>query len=107
MDQLSAVNGLLVQWGSYENDEESPALADARAKAFDNAKSKAEELAKLAGLRLWKALSINEFIVNNDYPQPMYKTAMADARTEGVPETTINPGERELQVQLNIIFETK
>lgn len=107
MDQISTINGLLVQWGTYENDDESAGLADARSKAFDNAKSKAEELAKLAGLRLWKALSINEYIVSNDYNQPMYKTAMADARTEWVPETTINPGERELQVQLNIIFETK
>lgn len=104
MDQLSAINGLLIQGGSYDNDSEDATLADARAKAFANAKTKAEALAKLAGVKLGKPLSINESVINNGYYQPMYKAM--DSVAESAPSTTISAGEKELQVQLNIVFET-
>jgi hypothetical protein len=67
---------------------------------------KAEDLAKLSGMKLGKPLSISENIINTT-PYPMYKMAMDSVAGSAVPETTINPGEQELQVQLNVVFEMR
>lgn len=45
------------------------ALLEARAEAFENAQTKAEQLAELAGLRLGKATIITDQSVSN-YPVP-------------------------------------
>jgi uncharacterized protein YggE len=106
IDSLTTINKLLINGGSYTNDDESSTLEIARKNAFDNAKSKAEELAKLSNMTLGKPISINENISNNT-PYPIYKTMAMDSVAESTPSTTINPGEQELQVQLNIVFEMK
>lgn len=106
MDSLTAIDGLLVNGGNYDNEDSSSTLESARKLAFDNAKAKAEELAKLSNMTLGKPLSISENIINNTYPI-MYKAMAIDSVAWSSPETTINPGSQELQVQLNIVFEMK
>lgn len=106
IDALTAINGLLVNGGNYTNDDESSTLKQARKLAFENAKAKAEELAKLSDMKLGKPLSISENIVNNT-PYPMYRAMAMDSVAWSAPETIINPGSQELQVQLNVIFEIK
>lgn len=71
IDDLTAIDGLLVNGGSYDNDDDSATLEAARALAFENAKTKAEELAKLAGMKLGKPVSINETVIGG-YNPPMY-----------------------------------
>jgi uncharacterized protein YggE len=56
-------------------------------------------------MKLGKPVSISENIISNVYP--MYKTMAMDVWAESAPSTTINPGEQEMQVQLNIVFEIK
>lgn len=106
IDQLTAINGLLVNGGNYTNDDESSTLEVARKNAFDNAQKKAQELAKLSDMKLWKPVSISENIINNN-PYPMYRAMAMDSVAWSVPETTINPGSQDVQVQLNIVFEIK
>ena len=107
IDQLTAIDGLLVNGGSYDNDNDESTLEIARKNAFENAQKKAQDLAKLAGMRLGKPVSIDENIMNSY--QPVYKMAM-DASVwwaESIPSTVINPGEQEMTIQLNIVFEIK
>lgn len=106
MDSLTAIDGLLVNGGSYTNEDNSSTLETARKNAFDNAQKKAEDLAKLSNMTLGKPLSISENIINST-PYPMYKMAMDSVAGSATPETTINPGEQELQVQLNVVFEMR
>lgn len=106
MDSLTAIDGLLVNGGSYTNEDNSSTLEVARKNAFDNAQKKAEDLAKLSGMKLGKPLSISENIINST-PYPMYKMAMDSVAGSAAPETNINPGEQELQVQLNVVFEMR
>ena len=106
IDSLTAIDGLLINGGSYTNDNDSSTLEVARKNAFENAESKAKELAKLSNMTLGKPVSISENIVNTT-PYPMYKMAMDSVAGSAAPETTINPGEQEMQVQLNVVFEIK
>lgn len=106
IDQLTAINGLLVNGGNYTNDNTDSTLEAARKDAFENAKKKAEALAELSDMELGKPISINENIINNT-PYPMYRAMAMDSVAGATPETTINPGEQEMQVQLNIVFEIK
>lgn len=107
IDNLTNINGLLVNGGTYSNDNESSTLETARKLAFENTKNKAESLAKLSNMKLGKPISINENIINNTYPI-MYKTIATDnIAWSSITETDINPWEQELQVQLNIVFEMK
>jgi len=104
IDDLTAIDGLLVNGGNYTNDNESSTLEIARKNAFENAKQKAEDLAKLSDMQLGKPISISENIINNNI-YPMYKAMAMDAVAESAPSTTINPGEQEMQVQLHVVFE--
>ena len=107
IDQLTSIDGLLVNGGSYDNDNDESTLETARKNAFENAQKKAEDLAQLAGMKLGKPVSIDENIMNSY--QPMYKMAM-DASiggAESTPSTVINPWEQEMSIQLNVVFEIK
>lgn len=105
IDDLTAIDGLLVNGGSYDHDDDSSAVALARQAAFEDARTKAQTLADLAGMKLWKVISINEQILNNNYPI-MYKSVemMSDS---AAPSTTINPGSEEVKIQLSLVFELK
>ena len=105
IDDLTAIDGLLVNGGSYDHDDKSDTLALARQAAFEDARAKAESLATLAGMRLWKAVSINEHIVSNDYPV-MYRS-MEMASDSMAPSTVINPGSDDIKLQLYLVFELK
>ncbi len=107
IDQLTSIDGLLVNGGSYDNDNDESTLETARKNAFENAQKKAEDLAQLAGMKLGKPVSIDENIMNSY--QPMYKMAM-DASiggAESTPSTVINPWEQEMSIQLNVVFEIR
>ena len=106
MDELTAIDGLLVNSWDYAHDNKDATLDAARKLAFENAKAKAENLANLAGMKLGKPVSINESSQNSYYP-PMYQAREMAMDSGAWGETTINPGEQELSVQVNIVFEIK
>ncbi len=106
IDALTSIDGLLVNGGNYTNDDTTSTLEVARKLAFENAKTKAEELAKLAGMKIGKPVSINETVMGWYNPPIYYARNMAMAE-DSVAGTSINPGEQELTVQVNIVFEIK
>jgi hypothetical protein len=83
---------------------EDPALLEnqARAKAIAKAKDKAKSIAKTAGFRLGKLLSLNE---GSYYPVPMFSTA--ERKDVGTPTPTIEPGSYEVTINVTLTYEIK
>ena len=86
LDAASDAFGLIVTTGgnatrinsvSYSFEDDSQLVRDARARAFDDAKDRADQYAQLSGLTLGKVISISEV--------RRYATAPADARAPAAP----------------------
>lgn len=97
-------NATRVQGISFGIDKPEAILAEAREKAYANAKLKAEQYAKLAGVTLGSPLHISEG--NAAAPTPvryaemrMMKAAVADSAS-----TPVQVGEQELSVDVDVVF---
>lgn len=106
IDQISTVNGVLVQGGSYDIDDKEKALESARKDAFENAQQKAKQLADLAGVEIGKPMSITDMTQNYPQPVPMYAAGrdVAMSMEKVAPSTDINPGETTYTMQVNVVF---
>lgn len=62
---------------SYAIDDDSKLLADARARAFENAKDRAQQYASLAGMKLGKVRNISESHSGSSEPRAMKSDAAA------------------------------
>lgn len=87
---------------SFSVDEPSAYHDEARQKAMADAKAKAEQIARLAGVALGKPIYISESIY---MPPPIYPTRMA----EGIPvpapaPTPISPGEMEISLTVQVAY---
>ncbi|MBU0579082.1 SIMPL domain-containing protein, partial [Patescibacteria group bacterium] len=79
---------------------------EARKEAIAEAKDSAEELAKLAGIKLERVINVTESDGNN-YPQPMYaraEMALGGARPEE--PTQIEPGSEIYRYSVTLSYET-
>lgn len=81
---------------NYSIDDDSQLVRDARARAFDDAKARAEQYAELSGLRLGKVISISE-ASGATPPTPMPRAA-----TEAVP---LEPGQQTVSFSVTVIWE--
>lgn len=93
------VNGI-----SFEVDKPEQFLAQAREAAVKDARDRAENLAKLAGVELGKPRSINES--SGGYPIAVPAAARGGAQLAEAP-TPISPGESEVMLQVNIVYALK
>ncbi|HEX3287474.1 MAG TPA: SIMPL domain-containing protein [Mycobacterium sp.] len=85
---------------SYSIDDDSQLVKDARTRAFDDAKDRAEQYAQLAGLTLGKVISISESAGTTPptpTPAPMPRAAM-----EAVP---VEPGQQTISFSVTVIWE--
>jgi uncharacterized protein YggE len=90
------LNGL-----SLSLDDDSALLTQARERAFAEAKTKAEQYARLAGVQLGPVLTINDSVVSGGqpmYPQPL---AFAAADRAGAP---IQAGTQDVSVSVAVVF---
>lgn len=97
-------NSTRVQGISFAVDNPESALAEAREKAYANAKAKAGQYAQLAGVTLGSPLRISEGSDVSPVPMPygeirMMKTAMADNAS-----TPVQAGEQEVTVTVDVMF---
>jgi uncharacterized protein len=97
-------NSTRVQGINFGIDNPESALAKARDKAYANAKVKAEQYAKLAGVGLGSPLHISEGSDIPATPMPygevrMMKSAMADSAS-----TPVQVGEQEVSVTVDVMF---
>ncbi|RDH75800.1 DUF541 domain-containing protein [Mycolicibacterium moriokaense] len=85
---------------SYAIDDDSQLVKDARTRAFDDAKDRAEQYAQLAGLTLGKVISISESAGTappSPTPLPAPRAAM-----EAVP---LEPGQQSINFSVTVIWE--
>jgi uncharacterized protein YggE len=83
---------------SYSIDDDSQLVRDARARAFDDAKNRAEQYAQLSGLKLGKVISISETHSGTPAPTPLPRDAMATP----VP---VEPGQQTVNFSVTAIWE--
>ena len=86
----------------YSIEDDSTLVSDARARAFNDARSRAEQYADLSGLSLGNVLSISEAPGGSVPPRPvpMPQAAMADA----VP-IPLQPGEQTVSFSVTAVWE--
>jgi uncharacterized protein YggE len=89
-----------VQGLSFSIEKPDDLRAQAREEAMADASARADDLAKLAGVKLGKPLSINE---STSIPPTPY---LAGATMEGTAQapTPIQPGELDISVTVNVVF---
>jgi uncharacterized protein YggE len=89
---------------SIENEDELKAKA--RKMAIDEAKAKAETLAKDLGVRLVRIVSFSE---GGNYPMPMYavKNIAMDSRAESAPAPELPIGENKIISNVTITYEIR
>lgn len=85
---------------SFSVNDPKPYQDQARQKAMNDAKDKAEQLASLGGVTLGKSVYINEgsYATPVTVPAPVYK---ADA---GATTTPISPGEMDITLSIQVIY---
>jgi uncharacterized protein YggE len=93
---LTRINGL-----NFSVDKPEQYSSQARELAMNNAKAKAEQMAKLAGVNLGKAT----FITENSYtPYQNYPIMAKDSASGSVPTTPITPGELDVTLNVQIYY---
>jgi uncharacterized protein YggE len=81
-------------------EDDSQLVKDARARAFNDAKDRAEQYAQLSGLNLGKVISISETGANTPPPTPMPRyDSMAEA---AVP---LEPGQQTVGFSVTVVWE--
>jgi len=81
--------------------------AQARDKAIDDARQKADVLAKKLGLQVAKVISFNESSGNVIPPQPYLMMDKAMASGEAAPAPQIEPGSQEVISNVSVTFEVR
>ena len=103
VDAVAEAGGDLtrIQGISFSVDDPTPYYEEARAKAVEDAKNKAAQLAELAGVTLGKPTYISEGAIYRPELPRLFEEAggMAPA-----PETPVSPGELEITVNVQIVY---
>ena len=87
---------------NFSIDDDSKLVRDARARAFDDAKNRAQQYAELSGLSLGKVISISE-APGGTSPQPVpMPMPRSDAMAAAVP---LSPGEQTVSFSVTAIWE--
>jgi uncharacterized protein len=108
MDSASGVLALIVSTGgdatrinsvSFAIDDDSQLVKDARARAFNDAKDRAQQYAQLSGLKLGRVISISEVSGGATPPTP---TPMPRAMAADVP---LQPGQQTVSFSVTVVWE--
>jgi uncharacterized protein YggE len=88
-----------------KDETETEKMNEARAEAVKDAKTKAEGLAKAAGITLGKIINVSESFGGNEI-RPMYATKDAASGGASIP-ADIEPGETEITVTISLSYEVR
>ncbi len=98
-------NDTQIQSITFTIDKPDDLKRQAREAAVAEAKSKAETLAKAAGVSLGDAITISEGAYN--VPQPQYRAGIASDAAAAQPSTPIQPGELDISVDVSVTWAIK
>lgn len=109
VDQVLKIAGdlKLNQVGGLSFDIDNPELyqQQAREKALENAKAKAEALAKIMGVKLGKVISFSEYNSYAPTPYPMYASKEASMGIGGGTAPSVAPGSQEIVITASVRYE--
>jgi uncharacterized protein len=97
-------NSTRVQGISFGLDNPEKAMTEAREKAYANAKVKAQQYAKLAGVTLGTPLHISEGKDLSPAPMPYGEMRMMKAAAADSASTPVQTGEQEVSVTVDVVF---
>ncbi len=103
--KISEIGGVNVDNTTFSVKDQNKATQDAREKAFKDAQSKAEQLAKLAGVKLWKAINIVDQQIQT-YPGPIYNMAKG-ASADSAATSPLSAGQTEVSMSVSVNYEIK
>lgn len=93
---------------TFSDEKLEQAQTEAREEAVKNAKIKAESLAKSSGARLGKVLTIQESSVNSGQFYPAFTAeSAADLKVSGAGQSSIEPGENDVTVEVIVSYALK
>jgi uncharacterized protein YggE len=88
---------------SFAVDDPTPYLKEAREKAVKDAAARAKELAEAAGIKLGKLIYISEGSVY--IPSPVRYESYAKEVPAPTPVTPVSPGEMEIKLNVQMVYE--
>lgn len=98
--QTAGGNATRINSISYDIADDSQLVKDARARAFNDAKDRAQQYADLAGLKLGKVISISESTGTPPTPTPMQAP-----RLEAAAPVPLEPGQQTVSFSVTVIWE--
>lgn len=105
IDDVASIWGIQVQNIMYDIKDKTAVYQQARELAFAKAKAKAEQLAKLANVKLGDVIVINENQSTNYSPMPYMRNSLAaDMGGVSMEAGSVNPGQLEYNLDLNIVY---
>jgi hypothetical protein len=107
IDAVSAINNIELGGITFDIEDKTPFYTQARELAFQKAKQKADELAKLGGVELLKPVSISDTSVN--YYSPVYSNAYMMNATKSADSagSQIATGQLEVDITVNVMWGIK
>ncbi len=110
ISQIPALGNIIVNSTNFFVKDPQAGVQAAREKAFENAKIKAEQLAKLSGQKVGKVLSIQDGSSDqNSYPTPYYRATnyamdSAGAEAKTISTDTLSAGENTVTHYMTVVF---
>lgn len=102
MDELMESGINRIDGISFSSSNNANLESQARKKAVEDAKMKAQEYVDVLGQSIGKAVSISE-LQGSNVPSPVYRTMAMESDSSGGVQT-LAPGEMEIRVNINVRF---
>ena len=108
LDALVATGANQVNGPAFDIEDKDAVLDEARGKALDKARARAEAYAKRLGMRVGRVISIDES-GGRAAPMPMHGRAMAMEQSAAADSASapIAPGENVLGINLDVVYELR
>jgi uncharacterized protein YggE len=110
ISEISKIWGITIDGTYFDLKDKNTALAGARDIALQDARAKAEQLAKASGSRLGKVITITD----NTYYNMLWPIYYAKAGSVGdiamdstENNQSLSPGETEISVNVNVVYKIK
>ncbi len=104
LDKVTEIVNVQIQSVTYDLDKKDPIYTEARKMALEKARTKADEMAKVAGVKIKKVQSISENTSTNNYPLP-YQNAKVMSEWVADSTTSLSPGQLEYTVNISATYE--
>lgn len=108
--EISKIGGINIDGTYFDIKDRNTALAGARDIALQDAKTKAEQLAKASGGKLGKVITITDNTYYN-IPGPIYYAKAEGmggvAMDSATVSNSLSPGETEVTVNVNVVYKIK